>query len=399
MAALKVNDHLYYVGVQDKDLRIFDIVMYTQYGTSYNAYVVKGDEKIALFETVKEKFFDEYLANLREVTPLNKIDYIVANHTEPDHAGSYEKLLELAPEACVLGSASAINFLKEIINKPFRHRVVSEKDTVELGGLTMQFISVPMLHWPDSMYTYIPQLRALFTCDSFGCHYADERVFNDLIEGDFTEAYKYYFDNIIGPYKNPHMLNALKKIEGLPVEFIGNGHGPVLRSNIQKYLDMYREWSTPAQPAQKRVAVAYVSCYGYTGALAQAVCEGLRQGGVENVELFDLVYGDKAAAQAAIAQSDGFLLGSPTLLGDALPPVWEMLLGVNPVIHKGKMASAFGSYAWSGEAVPNLIGRMKQLKLSVPLEGLRVKLKPSPAQLDEAREFGRAFAAALLEAK
>ena len=396
MAAIQAKEEIWYVGALDKELRVFDIVMYSEYGTTYNAYLVQGKEKNVLFETVKEEFFDEYLANIRQVIDPAKIDYIVANHTEPDHAGSYEKLLQYAPGATVLGSATAITFLKEIINKPFNHRVVTEKDVVDLGGMEMKFLSVPMLHWPDSMYTYIPQLKALFTCDSFGCHYADDRIFNDLIPGDFTDAYKYYFDNIIGPYKNPHMLNALKKIEGLEIEFIGNGHGPVLRTDIPKYLEMYKNWGTPAARDGKSVAIAYVSSYGYTASMAKVIAEGLKAGGVKEVKLFDLVTDDKAQAQAAIAQADAFLLGSPTILGDALPPVWEMLLGVNPVIHKGKPAGAFGSYAWSGEAVGNLTARMEQLKLSVPLPGIRIRLKPSEAQLEEARQFGECFARAIL---
>lgn len=397
MPAIKARDNIYYVGALDKDLRVFDIVMYTEYGTTYNAYLVKGKDKSVLFETVKQKFFDEHVKSIREVMDPAELDYIVVNHTEPDHSGSVEQLLKLAPNATVLGTATAITFLKEIVNAPFRHRVVTEKDRVDLGGATLTFLSVPMLHWPDSMYTYIPEYKALFSCDSFGCHYADDRIFNDLIEGDFTDAYKYYFDNIIGPYKNPHMLAALKKLEGLPIEFIGNGHGPVLRADIPKYLEMYRQWSTPAPKAQSSVAVCYVSAYGYTGQLASAIAEGLKQGGVDQVRLFDLVKDDKAAAQAAIAGSDGFLLGSPTILGDALPPVWEMLLGVNPVIHRGKPAGAFGSYAWSGEAVGNLSARMEQLKLKLPVPGYRVRLKPSPEQLEGARAFGREFAEAVVK--
>lgn len=397
MAAIKAKEGIYYVGALDKDLRVFDIVMYSDYGTTYNAYLVKGGSKNVLFETVKDKFFDVYLANIREVIDLEDIDYIVANHTEPDHAGSYEKILEYAPNATVLGTATAITFLKEIINKPFPHKVVTEKDVIDLGGMQMKFLSVPMLHWPDSMYTYIPELKALFTCDSFGCHYADDRIFNDLIPGDFTDAYKYYFDNIIGPFRNPHMLNALKKIENLDVDFIGNGHGPVLRTNLQKYIDMYREWSTPApKKAEKTVAIAYVSAYGYTATLARTIAEALKEGGVAEVNMFDLVTDDKAAAAAAIAQADAFLLGSPTILGDALPPIWEMLLGVNPIIHKGKPAGAFGSYGWSGEAVGNLTARMEQLKLSLPVPGLKVRFKPSEAQLEEARQFGLNFAKAIL---
>ena len=390
MGAIKAKEHIWYVGVQDPDLRVFDIIMHSDYGTSYNSYLVKGEEKTVLFETSKAKFFDEFLANIREVTDPASIDYIVVNHTEPDHTGSMEKLLELAPNATVLGSGTAITFLKEIVNHPFPAKVVSEKDRIDLGGLTLTFLTLPMLHWPDSMYTYIPELKALFTCDSFGCHYADERVFNDQIEGDFTDAYKYYFDNIIGPFKNPFMLKALDRIQDLPIEFVGNGHGPVLRSNIQHYFDLYRAWSTPKPREKKIVAVAYVSAYGYTRQLAESICEGLAQSGVE-VKSFDLVTDDNAAAKAAIADADGFLLGSPTLVGDALPPVYEMLIGLNPIIHKGKFAGAFGSYGWSGEAVPNLTARMQQLKLNMPLEGMKVRFKPTQADLEAAKQYGFTF--------
>ena len=186
MSAIKARDDLWWVGVEDHDLRVFDIVMHSDWGTSYNAYAVRGAEVVALFETVKEKFFDEYLQNLKEVCSLDEVKYIVVGHTEPDHSGSLEKLLDLTPNATVVGSATAITFLKEIVNKPFASRAVKEGDTIDLGGRTLTFLSVPFLHWPDSMYTYIPEMKALFTVDSFGCHYADDRVFNDLIDGDFT---------------------------------------------------------------------------------------------------------------------------------------------------------------------------------------------------------------------
>lgn len=397
MSAIKAMDDLWWVGVQDPDLRVFDIVMHSDWGTSYNAYAVRTAEGVVLFETVKEKFFDEYLQNLRQVCSLDEVKYIVVGHTEPDHSGSLEKLLELAPAATVVGSATAVTFLKEIVNKPFAARAVKDGETIQLGGRTLTFLSVPFLHWPDSMYTYIPEMKALFTVDSFGCHYADDRVFNDLIEGDFTEAYKYYFDCIMGPFK-PFVLKALDRIKGLDIQFIGNGHGPVLRTDIPKYLEMYRAWATPAKtPAdQRRVAIAYVSAYGYTRQLAQTIADALAEGGVKQVELYDLVECDLDTARAAVQSADGFLLGSPTLVGDALPPVYEMLIGLNPIIHKGKPAGAFGSYGWSGEAVPKLTAQMQAIGLKLPVEGLKVRFKPSDEQLAQARQFGLDFAAAVL---
>lgn len=395
MGAIQAMDNIYYVGVQDKDLRVFDIIMHSDYGTSYNSYLVRGSEKTALFETCKLEFWDEYIANIREVCDPSEIDYIVVNHTEPDHAGCMERILELAPNAKVLGSSTALTFLKEIVNHPFASLAVTEADQIDLGGLTLTFLSVPFLHWPDSMYTYIPELKALFSCDSFGCHYADDRVFNDLIEGDFTDAYLYYFTHIIGPFKRPFMTKALDKIAALDIQFIGNGHGPVLRSNIQKYLDMYREWCAPQPKNGKDVVIAYVSAYGYTRSLAEAIAKGVQEAGV-NVKVFDLVTDSAEEAKAAIADADGFLLGSPTLVGDALPPIYEMMMGLNPIIHRGKFAGAFGSYGWSGEAVPNLVARMQQLKLSMPLEGMKIRFKPTQQDLDNAVSYGKQFAEAVL---
>lgn len=395
MGAIQAMDNIYYVGVQDKDLRVFDIIMHSDYGTSYNSYLVRGSEKTALFETCKLEFWDEYIANIREVCDPSEIDYIVVNHTEPDHAGCMERILELAPNAKVLGSSTALTFLKEIVNHPFASQAVTEADRIDLGGLTLTFLSVPFLHWPDSMYTYIPELKALFSCDSFGCHYADDRVFNDLIEGDFTDAYLYYFTHIIGPFKRPFMTKALDKIAALDIQFIGNGHGPVLRSNIQKYLDMYREWCAPQPKNGKDVVIAYVSAYGYTRSLAEAIAKGVQEAGVD-VKVFDLVTDSAEEAKAAIADADGFLLGSPTLVGDALPPIYEMMMGLNPIIHRGKFAGAFGSYGWSGEAVPNLVARMQQLKLSMPLEGMKIRFKPTQQDLDNAVSYGKQFAEAVL---
>ena len=399
MGALQAKENIWWVGVQDPDLRVFDIVMYSEYGTSYNAYVVKGAEKTAVFETVKAKFFDQYLENLKEVCDPATIDYIVVGHTEPDHAGGVEKLLALAPNATVVGSATALTFLKEIVNHPFKSQVVTEKDQIDLGGMHLEFLSVPFLHWPDSMYTYIPEAKALFTVDSFGCHYSDDRVFNDQIEGDFEAAYKYYFDNIMGPFK-PFVLKALNRIKDLDIEFIGNGHGPVLRTNIQHYFDLYRKWATPVKkaPEDRNVVIAYVSAYGYTKQLAETIAEGLADGGVQHIQMFDLVTDDNAAAKAALQSSDGFLLGSPTLVGDALPPIYEMLVGLNPIIHRGLPAAAFGSYGWSGEGVPHIMERLKQLRMNT-VDGLRIRFRPGDTELVEAFEYGYHFGSLLQDKK
>ena len=397
MAILEAKDNIYWVGALDKDLRTFDVIMRTEFGTTYNSYLVRGKEKTVLFETVKDAFFEEHLARIQEICDPSEIDYIVLNHTEPDHSGGILRLLELSPKAKVVASKVALGYLGEILNQPVPSMAVTEKDTIDLGGMTLHFLSVPLLHWPDSMYTYIPEAKALFTCDSFGSHYADDRVFNDLMpDVNFDEAYRYYFDNIMAPFANPHVFNALKKIEPLDVEIICNGHGPVLRTDLSRYVNLYREWSTPVQKEHPDVAIVYVSSYGYTEKMAEKIAEGIRAAGISEVECLDLEVIGQDAAKEKISQASGFLLGSPTMVGDALTPVWQVLTAINPIIHKGKFAGAFGSYAWGGEGVPNLIERMGQLNLKLPMEGLRIKLNPSEEQLRQAFAYGEGFANALL---
>ena len=203
MHSLQVTQDITWVGALDPNLRIFDIIMETKYGTTYNSYIVKGTEKIALFETVKEGFFDEWLAKIEEVVDPSDIDYIILDHTEPDHGGSLAFVLDHCPKATVVATQAAITFLEEIANRKFPHIVAKDSVSLDLGGKTLQFIMAPFLHWPDSMYTYIPESKVLITCDSFGCHYSDERVFNDAIDdpSDLMDAYKYYFDCIMGPFK------------------------------------------------------------------------------------------------------------------------------------------------------------------------------------------------------
>lgn len=389
MTAVKIKDNVYWVGMQDPDLRIFDIVMTTEYGTSYNAYLIKGSEKTALIETVKIKFWDEYLRQLQEVVSLEEIDYLIVNHTEPDHAGSIESLLGKIPNLTILGSATALQFLQDITNRKFKSQAVEQGDTLSLGDKTLEFIHAPFLHWPDSIYTYLQEDKILFTCDSFGSHYSDERIFNDQIEDDFMDAYKYYFDMIIGPFK-PYVLEALDKIKDKQIEMVCPGHGPILRQDIQKYFDLYRQWAAPelaAADARPQVVVAYVSAYGYTGMLADSIIEGLTAAGEFDVNKYDMVYADFDEVMQAVNRAEGLLVGSPTLNGDVLPPIWKLLINLSPIVHCNKVAAAFGAYGWSGEAVPSIEHRLQSLRMKV-LPGLRVRFKPSPTDLEKAFQLG-----------
>lgn len=398
----KITEDLFWVGALDPNLRIFDIIMETKFGTSYNSYLLKGSDGIALFETVKEKFFDEHLDKIRSIVNLEDINYVVVNHTEPDHAGSVEKILEYAPNATVVGSTLAIKYLSEIINKPFKSKVVKDGETLSLGNKTLKFISAPQLHWPDTMYTYVIEDETLITCDSFGAHYCDERVLKSAIEDskedDYIEAYNYYFRMIMGPFK-PFMLKALDKIKDLNLKYICPGHGLVLdHTNIEKFVNLYREWCQPTKREKQSIVIPYVTAYGYTEEIAKEIKRGIEASNFDvDILMYNLVTADINEVLNEINQCSGLLLGSPTLLSDTLPQIWTILSSLNPVIHKGLPASCFGSYGWSGEALKNINERYKQLKFNVVCEPLGIVFRPSEENLKSAYDFGLEFANKVLK--
>ena len=399
---LKITEDLFWVGALDPNLRIFDIIMETKFGTSYNSYLLKGSDGIALFETVKEKFFDEHLDKIRSIVNLEDINYVVVNHTEPDHAGSVEKILAYAPNATVVGSTLAIKYLSEIINKPFKSKVVKDGETLSLGNKTLKFISAPQLHWPDTMYTYVIEDETLITCDSFGAHYCDERVLKSAIEDskedDYIEAYNYFFRMIMGPFK-PFMLKALDKIKDLNLKYICPGHGLVLdHTNIEKFVNLYREWCQPTKREKQSIVIPYVTAYGYTEEIAKEIKRGIEASNFDvDILMYNLVTADMNEVLNEINQCSGLLLGSPTLLSDTLPQIWTILSSLNPVIHKGLPASCFGSYGWSGEALKNINERYKQLKFNVVCEPLGIVFRPSEENLKSAYDFGLEFANKVLK--
>lgn len=392
MKTLELRDGFYWAGIVDDNLRVFDIIMYTEFGTTYNSYVWKAGDKVVLFETAKEKFFDEYLDKLKEIIDVTKIDYLIVDHTEPDHAGSIGRLLEYSPQMKIVATGCAIGFLKEIVNHDFTSIAVKDNQTMEIGGKTLRFLVVPNLHWPDTMYTYIEEEQLLVTCDSFGSHYG----FHDVLASKVTDqegymrATKYYFDCIIGPFK-PFMLKALDKVRQLDVSMICPGHGPVIDENIDRMYNIYEDWCTVVNPNRKKtVIIPYVSAYGYTKQLAEEISRGIQDSGDIDVRSYDLVEADQDKVLEELGFADGILFGTPTIVGEALKPIWDLTTSMFAGTHGGKLASAFGSYGWSGEGVPHIIERLKQLRMKV-VDGLKIRFKPGENNLLDAYEYGYNF--------
>jgi len=391
---IDVTDDVKWIGILDYDIKTFDIVMTTEYGTTYNSYFINAEKK-ALIEVAKAKFSETYFKKLKSVTDPKDISYIILNHTEPDHSGSLKMLLEMAPFATVVGSGNAIRYLEDIANVPFKSLVVKDGDTIDLGNKTLKFIAAPNLHWPDTIYTWLEEDRVLFTCDSFGAHYCDYDMKDELNE-DYLSTVKYYFDVILKPFSR-FMIKAIEKIKALDIQVICTGHGPILRDNRAKIVELTEKYAreyvdTVENKTKRNILIAYVSAYGFSKQAAEIISQSILETGNFNVNIVDIEHIDLGELEALITSSAAILVGSPTINQNTLLPVYKLFALLNPIRDKGKLAGAFGSYGWSGEAPRIILEAMKNLKLKVFDEAISFKFKPSGQKGEMLKEFGRRFA-------
>lgn len=382
MGSVKLKNNIFWIGVKNPELKVFDVIMETKKGTSYNSYLIV-DEKIAVIDTVKDGYYEEFLSNIKSIIGERKVDYIVVQHTELDHSGSLAKLLKDYPDAIVVGSISAINYSKQITNFDFKSR--DFKQELNLGETTLKFISAPNLHWPDTIFTYAVEQEVLFTCDFLGCHYCPTTDINEKFSEDYFNEMKYYFDVIMGPFKK-FVLMALDRIKPLKLNIIAPSHGPVHIQDIEKYLRLYSEWAQYELPEEKRIEIFYVSAYGNTEKMAKYIELELQNKGF-NASAHEITSMSFEEIISLIEKSSGILLGSPTINQDALKPVWDILSLICAITNRGKAAAAFGSYGWSGEGVKMITDRLKSLKFKVIDEGLMFNFVANEEDFRKADEF------------
>ena len=400
MSSFKITDGVYAVGALNPNMRVFDVVMRTEYGTSYNSYIVKGADKTALIECCHLRFFDRFVENISLVTDISKIDYIVLNHCEPDHSGCLARLQKLAPNAKIIVSRAGSIYLKNITNdESLPIEIAFDGGTIDLGGKTLRFVSAPFLHWPDSMFTYVAEDKIAFTCDFLGSHYCEPYMIDSEIAYPerYKTALKVYFDAIFGPFKK-YVKQGLQKFAELNVKYCCCSHGPILTSGcmLENAVEKYTEWSAETSVERPLIPVFYASAYGNTAKIAKSIAEGIGDvRGDANIELFDLVDADLALLASKLNSSAAFAIGSPTINADAVPLVWQLLACADAINIKKRPALVFGSFGWSGEAVPNITERLRGLKVLPYGDGLKVCFVPTQEDIAAARQLGSDFARTL----
>lgn len=391
----RVSDSVTFIGAFDPKIRTFDIIMKTANGSSYNSYVVRGSEGVAIMDTVKKEFSVDFFRRLEAVCDYDEIKYIVLHHLEPDHSGALEELMQRAPQAKLIISGRAVMMLKGIIKKDVAFETANTGKTISLGDKTIEFLSTPFLHWPDTMSSYLHEDQVLFSGDVFGSHYYDERLFDDDV-GDFAYAFKYYYEHIMRPFKQ-YVLQALKLYDRFDIKTIAPLHGPILRTNPHYYLDKYKEWSNEEKFrknifGKKMLSVFYMSSYDNTHKMASIITEGADTIDGIVASMYDLASLDEKNMVDLLEESDAIIVGSPTINGDAVKPAWDLLACMAYLESQGKIGAAFGSYGWTGEAPEMLHDRMRWLKFRLPINPIKIKLIPTEEELDECFAFGKEVA-------
>ena len=362
----------------------------THRGTTYNAYLIL-DDKIALVDTVYQPFTGEMIERIREIVEPEKIDYVIANHVETDHSGAITEILKLAPKAKVVGTAKCKQGLAKHYFKDWDFQIVKTGDEISLGGKSLKFIEAPMLHWPDSMFTYIEKDALLLPNDGFGQHLATSKHFDDEVDMNIVmeEAAKYYA-NILWPLSSL----VIKKIDeilkqNLKIKMIAPSHGIIWRSNPTKIVEAYLHWAKGE--AKKRVIVIYDSMWGSTEKMANAMIEGISSQGIEAM-LFRLPVSDRGDIIKELLEAKGLLMGSSTINNSILPTVAPILEDIKGLKPKRKIAATFGSYGWGGGAAKYIEETLKQAGIEIVSPGLTFKWVPDKEELQKCFEYGKEFA-------
>ena len=394
--AYKISDKVTWVGKIDWELNRFHGDEYSVHrGSSYNSYLIR-DEKTVLIDTVWKPYDKEFVDNLKKEIDLNEIDYIIINHGEIDHSGALPKLMEEIPDTPIYCTKNAIKSIKGHYHKDWNFVEVKTGDTLDIGENKLIFIEARMLHWPDSMFTYMAGENILFSNDAFGQHYASEEMFNDRVDNAelYQEAIKYYA-NILTPFSG-FVTKKIKEVldMNLPINMICPSHGVIWRDNPAQIVEKYLEWADNYQ--ENQVTIVYDTMWKGTRRMAEAIAKGIKS--VDDnitVKLFNSSRVDKNDILVEVFKSKGILVGSPTINRGILYSVTGILEMIRGLSFKNKKAAAFGAYGWSGENVKLITEELKKAGMDIVDDGIRELWNPDEDGLNRCREFGKKFAESL----
>ena len=391
---VELKKGIYWVGAIDWNLRDFHGYK-TPNGTTYNAYLIV-DEKIALLDTVKRPFKKELVDRIRNIVDPSDIDYLVVNHVEMDHSGSFADVTGLLKNAKIVSTKEGKEELFKHHGTDFEIDVVEDGDELSLGSKTLKFIKTPMLHWPDSMMTYVMEDKVIFTSDGFGQHYASSQRFDDEVnEKILYDAAGEYYSNILWLY-SPLIKRLVSKIleMGIEIDIIAPDHGIIWRSDPMKIINWYSEWANGR--AINKVVLAYDTMWGSTEKMAKAIAEGIMEAGL-SVKLMRLKDTEYSYVIKELLDSKALLIGTPTLNNNMLPIMGGFLTYLKGLRPRGKIGGTFGSYGWGGGACNSAEEMLKDAGVNIVAQPLELKWVPTEEELKECHEFGKTFAKKALE--
>ncbi len=389
----EILNNIYWVGFVDWNVRDFHSYNTTR-GATYNAYLIQ-DEKTALIDAVKAPYTQNLLDNLAELTELKSIDYIICHHAEPDHSGALPTLLSLCPEAKVVCSEKALDSLGGYYDtSDWNFEVVKTGDTLSLGKRTLTFLETRMVHWPDSLMSYIPEEKLLFSMDGFGQHYSSSARFDDEVNiEEVMEEAKTYYANIVMPY-SPQVLKTLQAANAFDIQMIAPSHGVIWRSHVDRIIQAYQKWG--ASKVKAKVVILYDSMWESTAQMAAAIYEGAIQDGVEVVFTRIRSTGNTRIATDCL-DAACIAVGSSTLNMTLMPDVASALTYLMGQRQVGKTGVAFGSFGWGKSGAADVSEYLKKMKITEISEPLTCKWRPTPEVLNKCRDCGKELAAKALE--
>lgn len=392
--AIKVKDDVYWVGAIDWSLS--DFHGYTTYrGTTYNAYLITGNKNI-LIDTVKKPYFEEMLSRIESVIPVEKIDVIISNHAEMDHSGCIPDIVKIAKPEVIISSTMGAKNLKAQMHDMPEVKVVKDGEEIEIGGIKLVFIETRMLHWPDSMFTWLPEKKILFSQDAFGMHMATDRIFVDENDKNLVEwELAYYYANILLPY-SPLVIKLLERVKSLNIkpEIIANDHGPIFRNeDVEWVINLYEKFAM--QKPTKKAIIVYDTMWGSTEIMARAIADGIMSEDV-NVKLLPLSKFKRSDVATEAMLAGAIVVGSPTMNNNIFPSLADVLVYLTGLRPQNKIGAVFGSYGWSGESTKILTEYLEKMKIQVVGE-VKSQFVPDRNKLNECFELGVKIAKNLKE--